>query len=176
MFGTRLIADRIVELNGRVSTFKLMWNAGEWLLYGCNPFVLPDPAIRPYSKNYERLMDERTPTGTIVSEVLSSATGACELLRKASQSVSNDSSPSSKAAIGKVSIQANFPFNHDLHEHKQLQNEMLRNSFVMDKLRYFNLTALLFENVVSRFVDVESEGNVRLEARCKQDSSLRVCF
>jgi len=175
-FENEEIVERIILLNGRISIFKVMNFEGTWQLYGCHPRVLVAPAKRPFSKNYEELEKARAPSANITQEVLSSASDAGELLRKASQSSSTSISSSSKAAIGPVSLQTSIPYDDYSIPHCQLLEEMKRNSLLMDRIRYFYMTILLFQNIMSRFIDVKTTGDVCIESRCMKDSSLAVCF
>jgi hypothetical protein len=175
-FETQEIADGIVRLNGRSSIFKLMCFDGIWQIHGCHPHVLSDPTIRPFSKLYDVVEKERTPNEAIVDEVVKLSSDAGELLRKASQSSSSYTSPSTKARIGPVSISTSLSFDEKSAAHRQIRIEMEQNSFIMDKLRYSYTTILLLQNILSRLVDVKAKGDLIVKGRCFQDSSLSVCF
>lgn len=175
-FENQGIADRIVRFNGTSSLFKLRVFEGNWEILGCNPQVLSDPAIRPFSELYDVIEKERTPNEVVVQEVVKLAFDAGELLRKASQSSSAYTSTSSKARIGPVSISTSFSFDERSIPHEQLLEEMKQNSFIMDKLRYSYTTILLLQNIFSRLVDIKSTGDLIVKGRCFQDSSLSVCF
>jgi hypothetical protein len=175
-FQKQEIADGIISLNAQESTFKLMFFDGCWQLHGCHPRVLGDPAVRPFSKKYAELQEERKMKPDIIEEVLLSASDASELLRKASESSSNSTSSSKRATVGPVSLITSFTCDADSILYSQLHKEMRRNSLIMDKVRYFYMTILLLQNTMSRFVDVESTADVLIESKCCHDSSLAVCF
>jgi hypothetical protein len=165
----------------RDDVFQLRKNSdGEWTMGGFHPLVAnPEPELRGYSEKYAAIKDQRLPSELDLAHVRDMTPDAVELLHKASQSISKDTSTSLNASIGKVSVITTIPFDPSSQVHMDLQKECFQNSLAMNKLRFVQFSALLVENVFSRvetaFGDVIiSEGPITLQSRIKASNCLEV--
>jgi len=178
-FDDSAIVERILNLHGENElVMKLEHRDDVWYLRGMNPRVANErPQARGMSENY----DPRDPDDIELRNVVSMIPDAFEMLRKASQSRSQQASCAKDAKIGEVSIMASIKFDSSSTLHDSLKNEMIVNSHTMDKLRYLMLSTILCESVLAHVNTALEEskeigdGNIIVNSRTIQDSSLEVC-
>jgi hypothetical protein len=181
LFDEESFVTRLLHYHGKDkpdSTFGFVKMDGLWKVKGFDINANVNPVSRPFSNQFDQIQDERSVSNISLDQTRVTVFDGMELLRKASQSSSSLASPSSKAQVGKVSLKTTLTFDKRDPVHKRIEHEMSINSFVMDKLRYSQLMAQVFENMISRLV-VSMEGNklpkdLEVESRCITESSLEV--
>jgi hypothetical protein len=166
---------RILKFHGEKNTvFKIERVNDVWRLRGMNPKVTNEfPLPRGMSEKF----DERKPDPMEKGNVDDLLPDAIELLRKGSESKSQQGSYSRHARIGDVSLQARLGV--DGGNATDLKNEMLANSYSMDKVRYLQVFSLLSETVFSRLNTVIQDAGIKdkvlIKSRTTLDSALEVC-
>jgi len=176
------IVERLLERHGNSEVKRIFriekMEDGQWLLKGVHPRVpTSDPNPRPFSIEYQRLKEARTPTEESVLETRIMTADASESLHKASKSSSSLTSASRKADIGSTSIKTNLRIDSTADSYNVMIGEMKSNSGVMDQLRYMQQTTILLCHVMSQTYLALSQvksSNVTLKSRFKADSCLEV--
>jgi hypothetical protein len=126
---------RILKFHGeKNSVFKIELVNDVWRSRGMNPKVANEfPLPRGMSEKFDELNPDPMEKGN-VDDLLPDA---IEMLRKGSESKSQQGSYSRHARIGDISLQARLGV--DEGKFTGLKNEMLGNSYSMDKVRYLQV-------------------------------------